>query len=326
MIAPRKTIANLYLYDPLDRLTGAHSTQRFYNGTRMATEIQRDRKTCFFEYEATPLAELQLGDAATLLATDLQTSVLRGVSPAISQPQSYDPYGHRPTTNGLLSLLGFNGERPDAITGHYLLGQGYRAYNPLLMRFNSPDNLSPFDEGGINSYTYCSNDPINKIDPSGHSWKWLLKLLRRRSAHVSVAVPKTPTKTILSSSPKLYPAAEATSEQWNKINTNFKKWGKAREQQYEFSRGGHPPSISPPTKEQWKDIRRSVANLANQESGIAHTASHPSLSKEPAKVKFNPITTINAFKSPEYIKTGKQGRLFTTDDIAITANEFRQRK
>ena len=163
-----KSIANRYLYDPLDRLTGNHSGQCFYNGTRIATEIHNNRKICFFEHEAMPLAEFQLGETVTLLATDQQTSVLNSVSPELGLPQSYSPYGYRPTTNGLLNLLGFNGEHPDPITGHYLLGQGYRAFNPVLMRFNSPDELSPFDRGGINSYTYCLNDPVNRKDTNGH--------------------------------------------------------------------------------------------------------------------------------------------------------------
>ncbi|WP_083293890.1 RHS repeat-associated core domain-containing protein [Pseudomonas lundensis] len=169
MSAPPKTTTNVYLYDPLDRLVNTHSSQRFYNGTRIATEIQGERKTCFFEHEAMPLAELHPGEAVTLLATDQQTSVLNSVSPALSQLQSYGPYGHRPTTNGLLNLLGFNGERPDPVTGHYLLGQGYRAFNPVLMRFNSPDSFSPFGRGGINCYAYCSGDPINFMDPGGHA-------------------------------------------------------------------------------------------------------------------------------------------------------------
>jgi RHS repeat-associated protein len=167
MNALGNTTANVYFYDPLDRLVNAHSTQRFYNGTRIATEIQGERRICFFEHEAKPLAELHPGDAVTLLATDQQKSVLHSVGRAVSQPQSYAPYGHRPTTDGLLNVLGFNGERPDPVTGHYLLGQGHRSYNPILMRFNSPDTLSPFGEGGINSYAYCSGDPINYVDPTG---------------------------------------------------------------------------------------------------------------------------------------------------------------
>ncbi|AVI87072.1 conserved hypothetical protein [Pseudomonas syringae pv. tomato T1] len=65
---------------------------------------------------------------------------------------------------------GFNGELLDDITGHYLLGNGYRAYNPVLMRFNSPDSLSPFGEGGLNAYAYCAGDPVNRSDPSGHGF------------------------------------------------------------------------------------------------------------------------------------------------------------
>ncbi|OKA17200.1 hypothetical protein BOH74_23100, partial [Pseudomonas versuta] len=37
------------------------------------------------------------------------------------------------------------------------------------------DSLSPFGEGGLNGYSYCAGDPVNRIDPSGHSWlDWLL--------------------------------------------------------------------------------------------------------------------------------------------------------
>lgn len=36
------------------------------------------------------------------------------------------------------------------------------------MRFNAPDDLSPFDGGGIHPYAYCAADPINYCDPTGH--------------------------------------------------------------------------------------------------------------------------------------------------------------
>ncbi|EJL88517.1 RHS repeat-associated core domain protein containing protein [Herbaspirillum sp. CF444] len=65
-------------------------------------------------------------------------------------------------------LLGYNGQRRDPVSGTYHLGNGYRAYNPVLMRFNCPDSLSPFGAGGINPYAYCAGDPINQADPSGH--------------------------------------------------------------------------------------------------------------------------------------------------------------
>jgi RHS repeat-associated protein len=92
-------------------------------------------------------------------------------------PLTYTPYGHRPAENGLLSLLGFNGERPDPVTGHYLLGNGYRAFNPVLMRFNSPDSWSPFGEGGLNAYAYCQGDPTNRVDPTGHYYTPVTKAI-----------------------------------------------------------------------------------------------------------------------------------------------------
>lgn len=65
-------------------------------------------------------------------------------------------------------FTGFNGETLDPVTGNYMLGNGYRGYNPFLMRFMSQDSLSPFSDAGINAYQYCNGDPINRIDPSGH--------------------------------------------------------------------------------------------------------------------------------------------------------------
>jgi RHS repeat-associated protein len=139
----RETLLCQYRYDGLDRLIGNELAQR--------------RR----EEDVTDI---------TLLATDVQRSVLHTLQANHQrQPIAYAPYGHRPALSDLFSLLGFNSERPDPLTGHYLLGNGYRAFNPVLMRFNSPDNLSPFGKGGLNSYSYCLGDPINLADPNGHN-------------------------------------------------------------------------------------------------------------------------------------------------------------
>lgn len=65
-------------------------------------------------------------------------------------------------------VLGFNGVRLDPVSDMAHLGNGQRAYTPVLMRFNCPDSWSPFGPGGMDRYAYCAGDPVNRTDPSGH--------------------------------------------------------------------------------------------------------------------------------------------------------------
>lgn len=104
-----------------------------------------------------------------LLATDLKNSVLAEIDASNPNRVAYSPYGHLSAQHAVMTKLGFNGELLEAKPGWYLLGNGYRAYNPLLMRFHSPDSLSPFDKGGLNAYMYCSGEPVMNSDPTGHS-------------------------------------------------------------------------------------------------------------------------------------------------------------
>jgi RHS repeat-associated protein len=176
MIAKARDVLCLYHYDPLDRLIGTTpindaGLQRFYCKDRVVTEVQGALQRTIFQQNDQLLAQhYQQGLVVepSLLATDQAGSVLQIVKANHSNPVAYSPYGHRPAESSLLSLLGFNGQRPDPVIGHYLLGSGYRAFAPVLMRFNSPDTLSPFGKGGLNAYAYCTGDPVNLSDPSGH--------------------------------------------------------------------------------------------------------------------------------------------------------------
>jgi len=182
----RDTVLCRYHYDPLDRQNGCTVLeqpviQRFHCKDRLATEIQGVARWSILQHDDQLLAQqnhLDTKVSTTLLATDQQRSILNALDATQPNPLAYSPYGHRPAESGLLSLLGFNGERPDPVTGYYHLGNGYRQFNPVLMRFNSPDSWSPFGEGGLNAYGYCDGDPVNRVDPTGHAWG-LLKALRR---------------------------------------------------------------------------------------------------------------------------------------------------
>ncbi|MCQ2991216.1 RHS repeat-associated core domain-containing protein [Pseudomonas tremae] len=195
MIPSNQTVFCKYRYDPLDRLassmpTGQADILRFYQKSRLTIEIQGALRRTVFQHDDLLLAQQRRIEGVietTLLATDQQRSVLQLVDKAGTQPIAYSPYGHHPAESGLTSLLGFNGERRDPVTGHYLLGNGYRAYNPVLMRFNSPDSLSPFGEGGLNAYGYVGGDPVGFGDETGHMPFNLSNNLRKFATHNSTA-------------------------------------------------------------------------------------------------------------------------------------------
>ncbi|VVN09005.1 hypothetical protein PS662_03750 [Pseudomonas fluorescens] len=179
MQSPSTTPLCQYHYDALDKLVASAlpnepKYQRFYCKGRLATEIHGATIYSIVQHEDQLLAQQQSqGNAidTALLSTDPQRSVLNtGKANQPRQHIAYTPYGHRPASSGLLSLVAFCGERQDSKTGWYLLGNGYRPFNPVLMRFTSPDSISPFGKGGLNAYVYCGGDPRNRIDPTGQNW------------------------------------------------------------------------------------------------------------------------------------------------------------
>ena len=193
MSKKKKTQTHSYAYDPLDRHVisqgaNADNTQLFYCRDRVATEHRGNVGLRIFECEEAVLSYQvhQNGTPkALLIAGEENRSTLTVLNNSQQHLIAYTPYGHHLQEADTPQLLGFNGERFDPFTGYYLLGNGYRAFNPVLMRFNSPDSWSPFGEGGINAYAYCAGDPVNREDPTGHMpWKWLRRLFHR--------TPRTP--------------------------------------------------------------------------------------------------------------------------------------
>ena len=89
-----------------------------------------------------------------------------------ADPTSGYPTNLQPAAGASISLadlpdggLGYNDAITDPITGDQLLGS-YRAYDPTLGRFISPDSASP--GAGLNPYAYTGNRFIGASDPSGH--------------------------------------------------------------------------------------------------------------------------------------------------------------
>lgn len=136
------------------------------------------------------LAQQDEGQSA-IYAADVQSSVLRLIDRDSSCSMQYTAYG-RDIEPSCGSVLRFNGQRKESVTSSYLLGHGYRAFSPFLMRFTAPDSFSPFGAGGINAYCYCGGDPVNRTDSSGHMFKFLFGRHKSRSGSSVSSVSKLP--------------------------------------------------------------------------------------------------------------------------------------
>lgn len=149
-----------------------------------------------------------------LLATDNKRSIIAEITADRTNPIAYPPYGQQSGQQVVTTGLGFNGELREARLGWYLLGNGYRAYNPILMRFHSPDSWSPFGRGGLNAYTYCEGDPMNFSDPTGHTLQsfWLRLTGQRPSRSSSEA-------SLISNSSSTSPGVSNTSTGGNTRTT-----------------------------------------------------------------------------------------------------------
>ncbi len=111
--------------------------------------------------------------APALFASDTGGSVLLQAGSDV-HASAYAPHGQRTPTHAT-TQPGFMGEWLDGVSGCHLLGATtHRPYSPALGIFLAPDPAAPFDAGGLNPLSYCAGDPVNRRDPNGHFWKWVI--------------------------------------------------------------------------------------------------------------------------------------------------------
>lgn len=167
------TLISSYRYDGHNHLIAStHKGQserlRMYEAYELVGTLQDEIHTQFFRDADQALGQQSDDPEQVLLyMCDANKTVIAQSQDQVVKSAVYNAYGDSGDWS-LSGLLAFNGEVREQDTGWYLLGKGYRAYNPSLMRFHSPDSLSPFSAGGINPYVYCLGNPIKFRDPTGH--------------------------------------------------------------------------------------------------------------------------------------------------------------
>jgi RHS repeat-associated protein len=97
-------------------------------------------------------------------------NVLTNSQGAEVQRLSYQPFGETHSNTGSVDFYQhrYTGQEQDPETGLYFYNARY--YNPVLGRFISPDSIvpEPGNPQSLNRYSYVENNPVNRIDPSGH--------------------------------------------------------------------------------------------------------------------------------------------------------------
>lgn len=89
----------------------------------------------------------------------------------VEESTAYTPFGEmRSHSGGTVSNYKFTGQELDPGTGLY--NYNARLYDPVLGRFISADTVVPSfsDPQSLNRYSYCRNNPLVYVDPSGHAF------------------------------------------------------------------------------------------------------------------------------------------------------------
>ena len=145
------------------------------DGERIVYEKTNGQVKRYF-YDESGIAGFEYNGQKYTFRKNLQGDVagIYDMSGTLIGEYEYDAWGNLLNDSESEVLLAnpfrYRGYYYDTSIGLYYLNSRY--YDPEVGRFLNEDlvsNLDPETIGGINPYAYCLNDPVNNIDPSGHS-------------------------------------------------------------------------------------------------------------------------------------------------------------
>ncbi len=151
-----------------------------WSGDRILGEKENGKVTMRYFYDASGIAGYEYSGTKFVFRKNLQGDVIGIVdnTGTLLGTYEYDAWGNCTATKVIISgtslVLSMNpfryrGYYFDSETGLYYLQSRY--YDPKTGRFISPDAysyLEPDTVNGLNLYSYCNNNPVMNVDPSGH--------------------------------------------------------------------------------------------------------------------------------------------------------------
>jgi RHS repeat-associated protein len=149
-------------------------TSRHYlqDGANVLRELKNGREESYNIYGPgmDELLAVKTPQGMNYILSDVRGSICKITDPngKVLENNYYSPFGARSKKSDI-TPFSFTGREYDPETSlHY-----YRAryYDSETGRFINKDPIGI--SGGANLYSYCGNDPVNNIDPSGNFW-WFL--------------------------------------------------------------------------------------------------------------------------------------------------------
>ena len=144
----------------------------YWNGDKL-TAITDNGNTWYFRYDGDTPIGLEFDGVEYYYVTNLQgdiIAILNDSGECVAE-YSYDAWGNCTVTKDTDTIaydnpLRYRGYYYDFDTGFYYLQSRY--YDANTGRFINADAPEMISQGVYNLFSYCDNNPVNKIDPTGH--------------------------------------------------------------------------------------------------------------------------------------------------------------
>ncbi|MFJ1796623.1 LamG-like jellyroll fold domain-containing protein [Kitasatospora griseola] len=158
-----------YYYDALGRLASTNGHTFTYDG--LTGNATSDGTETYSRSTGGQLTAIGNGSAAAAAYSDRRDNLIATYAvdgSGISGSKSYEPWGMPANSNGTQHNLGYQGGWTDSTTGQ--VSTESRWYDPATAGFTSRDpvDLAQTTSVAGNRYAYGDDDPLNRVDPSGH--------------------------------------------------------------------------------------------------------------------------------------------------------------
>ena len=136
-----------------------------FRGEEVITEETREQKIRYIRTHELVASDAKNARTYYHYAADEMGSITHVIDgECVLNHYTYDTWGV-PTVckETVENRFRFNGQQYDPVSRQYYMRA--RFYNPVIARFTQEDS---YRGDGLNLYSYCKNNPVYYIDPSGH--------------------------------------------------------------------------------------------------------------------------------------------------------------